>query len=94
MQRLMRIEHRRFVAERLLEGWLPVPATTPRVADNPSGLPYDGEGITQKTLLRLNRTLVAFDALTDAQKDFDRRIIEAIPGCLREARWRSTGHES
>lgn len=94
MQRLMRIEHRRFVAERLLEGWLPLPATAQRAADNPSGLAYDGEGLTQKTLLRLNRTLVAFDALTDAQKQFDRRIIEAIPGCLREARRRSTGHGS
>ncbi|MFO1298949.1 MAG: hypothetical protein U1F17_00855 [Burkholderiaceae bacterium] len=94
LQRLMRIEHRRFVAERLLEGWLPLPAASSRTADNPGGLPYDGEGLTQKTLLRLNRTLVAFDALTDAQKQFDRRIIEAIPGCLREARRRSTRHGS
>lgn len=87
MQRLMRIEHRRFVAERLLEGWLPLPrdATAP-----PSGLPYDrGAAATQKSLLRLNRTLVTFDALTDDQKAFDQRIIAAIPACLREERRRS-----
>ncbi len=88
MDRLMRIEHRRFVAERLLEGWLPLP---PGGLAPPSGLPYDAaaDAPTQKSRLRLNRTLVPFDALTEAQKAFDRRIIAAIPACLREERRRA-----
>ncbi len=108
MQRLMRIEHRRFVAERLLEGWLPLPESGPPPESEPppedaplpaggpaapSGLPYDGDAAaTQKSRLRLNRTLVAFEALTDAQKEFDRRIIAAMPACLREARRHADRH--
>lgn len=85
VQRLMRIEHRRFVAERLLGGWLPLPAAA--AAAPPSGLPYDGgDALTQKAYLRLNRTLVAFDALDETMKAYDRRIIRAIPACLREER--------
>ncbi|MBN9460604.1 MAG: hypothetical protein J0H00_05190 [Burkholderiales bacterium] len=87
LQRLMRIEHRRFLAERLLGGWLPLPEPGAAAPAPPSGLPYDGaEALTQKAYLRLNRTLVAFDALSEEQKRFDREIIQAIPACLREER--------
>lgn len=93
IQRLMRIEHRRFQVERLLEGWLPLPPQLPGAVPFPSGLPYDGDtALSQKSHLRLNRTLIGFDALSAAHKAFDRRIIEAIPACLREERRQAGRH--
>ncbi len=79
---LARIEHRRFVVERLLEGWLPLPpALRGRGA---SGLSAG----QQKALLRLNHTLVPFERLLEADPEVDQRgkdlrIVDAMPEILR-----------
>lgn len=85
LEAMMRLEHRRFVTERLLDGWLPI-APDRLGAKAPSGLDQK----QQKTTLRLNHTLVPFDRLahvdTEDQKDKDKRITLAIPRILRAAR--------
>ncbi len=79
---LARLEHRRFVAERLLEGWLPLPATLRN--RGASGLPAS----MQKSVLRTSHTLVPFDRLREADPDvdlqaYDLKVVDAIPGILR-----------
>lgn len=78
---LSRIEHRRFVVERLVEGWLPLPAG--RVGAGASGAAL----AEQKRVLKVNHTLVPFAALprVDAgpQQDIDRCMVRAIPALLR-----------
>lgn len=57
---LARLEHRRFTVERLLEDWMPLAVgVDDEGIDYPSGLSYQ----EQKSCLRLNKTLVPFDAL-------------------------------
>ncbi len=80
--RLARLEHRRFVVERLLEGWLPLPvALRGRGASElPAG--------QQKALLRLNHTLVPYDRLPEVDPEVDQRgkdlrIVDAMPEILR-----------
>ncbi|HWS76423.1 MAG TPA: hypothetical protein VN324_14900 [Quisquiliibacterium sp.] len=78
---LARLEHRRFVAERLLEGWLPLPAGLR--GRGASGLPEP----LQKSVLRLSHTLVPFDRLPEADPDTDQqakdlRLVDAIPEIL------------
>jgi len=68
---LARLEHRRFVAERLLDGWLPY--ATPK-SDVPSKLDYG----QQKAYLRLNKTLVPFDDLPDSERSKDYAVIRAM----------------
>ena len=70
---LSRIEHRRFVVERLVEGWLALPAraTGPRA----SGLPL----AQQKLHLKVNPTLVAFDALEEKDREVDRKMVRSMP---------------
>lgn len=79
---LARLEHRRFVAERLLEGWLPLPAELRN--RGASGLPAS----MQKSVLRLNHTLVPFDRLPAADTEIDQqardlKVVDAIPEILR-----------
>lgn len=81
---LARLEHRRFVVERLLEGWLPLPSPMRGSEHSPSGLSL----AAQKQYLLLNHTLVPFDQLgtidaevNQAQKDV--AIVRAIPEILR-----------
>ena len=78
---LARLEHRRFVAERLLEGWLPLPAGLR--GRGASGLPVS----MQKSLLRLSHTLVPFDRLPEVDPDTDQqskdlKVVDAIPEIL------------
>ena len=79
MQWLMRLEHRRFVVERLVEGWLLLDTPAAALTDAPSGLRYSGadDEWTQKGFLDLNTTLVPFDALTQRDAEKDRAIIRA-----------------
>ena len=79
---LARLEHRRFVAERLLEGWLPLPAELRN--RGASGLAAS----MQKSVLRLNHTLVPFDRLPEADREIDQqardlKVVDAIPEILR-----------
>ncbi|GAA4415439.1 hypothetical protein [Quisquiliibacterium transsilvanicum] len=79
---LARLEHRRFIAERLLEGWLPLPAELRN--RGASGLPAS----LQKSVLRLNHTLVPFDRLPEADPEIDQqardlKVVDAIPEILR-----------
>ena len=79
---LARLEHRRFVAERLLEGWLPMPAELRN--RGASGLPAS----MQKSLLRLNHTLVPFGRLPEVDREVDQqardlKVVDAIPEILR-----------
>lgn len=71
LERLMRLEHRRFIAERLLDGWLPGPDTE---APKPSGLSKE----EQKKLLRINTTLVPFDELRSEDREKDKAVVEAM----------------
>lgn len=78
---LARIEHRRFVVERLLDGWLPAPA-------GKSGTPAAVSGLDardQKNLLRLNPTLRPFDELDEDARAPAFAIVDAIPSILRAA---------
>lgn len=83
---LCRLEHRRFVAERLLDGWLPLPPQ--RVGSGgPSGL----GARQQKTGLRLNATLLPFDVLPPGERRKDEKLVRATPEILRIAEeWRRT----
>lgn len=85
LQHLARIEHRRFVVERLLEGWLPLPPD--RLRRNAGEAPDD----LQKKRLRLNHTLVRFERLAEVDRVTDQRakdlaIVRAIPEILRGER--------
>jgi hypothetical protein len=76
---LARLEHRRFVAERLLEGWLPSPVPQPHEAHVEGNRDVE----RRKRTLRLNATLKPFDELSrsDQQADFD--MVDAIPLVLQ-----------
>lgn len=82
--RLVRLEHRRFVVERLIDGWLPLPVT--QLGRGASGL----DAPAQKRQLRLNWTLLPFDGLSavdglDGRAEIakDERLVRAIPALLR-----------
>ena len=63
--RQARLEHRRFLVERLIEGWLPLVDEVSHSGDNScSSLEYD----EQRSLLHLNKTLVPFDKLSTTDK--------------------------
>ena len=58
---LASIEHRRFVVERFIDGWLPLDNSSTCSNDSaPSGLTYS----KQKNLLRLNTTLIRYSRLS------------------------------
>ena len=66
---LARLEHRRFVVERLVEGWIPM---TKKSTDRPpSGLDYRG----QRERLRLSESLLPFDELPESERDKNRHSI-------------------
>jgi hypothetical protein len=67
---LTRLEHRRFVVERLFDGWLPRPPDTPT------------EVAKAKRLLRLNDTLKPFELLDAGIADIDTRIVDAMADIL------------
>jgi hypothetical protein len=76
---LCRLEHRRFVAERMIDGWLRLDPK--RLADHrpfPSRKSYKGDD-GQKATLRLNVTLVPFDDLEGGAEEYDGRIVNALP---------------
>lgn len=92
LEALSRLEHRRFVIERLIDGWLPIDIQNTDQSKNRmthSILPYK----EQKTKLSLNYTLVPFSELEEidrkkskiekpeAEKDY--AIVKAIPYLLR-----------
>ncbi|MBU1360823.1 MAG: hypothetical protein KJ901_18960, partial [Gammaproteobacteria bacterium] len=88
MRWLTRLEHRRFVVERLIEGWLLLDRPSGHPHDAPSGMRYagqDGEW-TQKRFLDLNDTLVPFDELPEETADIDRSIVEAMIECFEAER--------
>lgn len=77
IEKLARLEHCRFLAERLIEGWLPIEIKL--VNHGISGLNKDD----QKNNLHLNHTLVPFDNLSNKkdkidQKNIDIQIVLAI----------------
>lgn len=90
------VEHRRFLVERLMDGWLPFPEAWIReqLAGDleysrqfPSRLDYG----KQKELLKLNRTLLPLSAFPDSkagddEKEKDRAQVRAIPECLMVAK--------
>ena len=73
---LMKLEHRRFVVERLVDGWLP----TEELASGDDAKIRKLTALNKK--LRLNETLVPFDVLPEHQKEKDRLIVECIPKIL------------
>jgi hypothetical protein len=77
MEALARIEHRRFIAERLIDGWLPLPVS--RRGQGPSGLDEQ----KQKENLRVNCTLVPFDDLPPEERQKDERIASVMTEVLR-----------
>lgn len=88
---LSRLEHRRFVADRLMGGWLPLPSN--RRGAGASDLKTED----QKQELRLNHTLVPFDTLEDRanqseedERKKDNRIVMVILEVLRSAAMRPT----
>jgi hypothetical protein len=78
---LERLEHRRYIAERLIDGWLPLAGSAP-AARSPSGL----DERAQKEILRLNRSLVPFPALLQADAEKDEAQVHALRVCLAVAR--------
>jgi hypothetical protein len=77
---LERLEHRRYLAERLIDGWLPLAGSAP-AARFPSGL----DERAQKEILRLNRSLVPFPALLQADAEKDEAQVHALRVCLAVA---------
>ena len=75
LMQLMKLEHRRFVVERLVDGWLP----TDQIVGNSK---YVKSETKRKKALRLNDTLVPYDALPPEQALKDRLIVECIPKIL------------
>ena len=72
---LMRLEHRRFVVERLVSGWLPCEVV-------PEGDNRKEKVQTNKNL-KLNETLVPFEVLSPEEQMKDQMIVECIPALLR-----------
>ena len=72
---LMKLEHRRFVVERLVDGWLP----TDKIVGDSAEVKSETK---RKKELRLNDTLVPYDALPPEQELKDRLIVECIPKIL------------
>jgi hypothetical protein len=74
---LARLEHRRYLAERLVDGWLPLPDSHQGPAAAPSACPYSPGPGSQKNLLHLNTTLLPFDQLHDAaDREKDQRVVQ------------------
>jgi hypothetical protein len=73
---LAELEHRRFLVERLIEGWLPLATDGSHSSDgSASGLNYS----KQKSLLRLNTTLVSYSHLPEAEQTKILPSIRALP---------------
>jgi hypothetical protein len=75
---LARLEHRRFVVERLVEGWIPM--TTRSTKHSPSGLDYRG----QRERLRLSESLVPYDELPESERNKNRHAIRRTLPLLLE----------
>lgn len=72
--KLAELEHRRYIAERLMEGWLPINIRNTEMAENPEfNYKKNSYKKIQKDLLTLNYTLVPFNRLKeiDAQKKLE-----------------------
>lgn len=69
---LAEMEHRRWCAERLLGGWLPL-------STDLEWQGWESDKTRMKEDLRLHRDLVPFDDLPNDEKDKDYEIIRAIP---------------
>ena len=86
---LARIEHARFVAERLMEGWLPITddllgAKGEMDSTTPKGKNYSQLNFKyQKENLLLNHTLIPYDNIHAKEQAKDHKIANAIPEILR-----------
>ena len=76
MLQLMKLEHRRFVVERLVGGWMPADKI---VGDDD----YVKSEKERKKKLKLNDTLVPYDELPPEEKLKDKLIVDAIPKILQ-----------
>lgn len=76
---LARLEHRRYLAERLLDGWLPLAEARKGPDHAPSARPYSD----QKNQFHLNTTLLPFDELNNApDREKDNQVIRVTVTCL------------
>ncbi len=74
---LMKLEHRRFVVDHLIDGWLPAPA-----------MPLADEILREKIIkrrkdYRLNETLKPYEELSIDEKDKIRRMVACLPLILQ-----------
>ena len=77
LEKLAKVEHARFVAERIIDGWLPLPASL--LEKGASGLNKK----MQKNYLLTNHTLVPFDELPKIDQKIDQQKLDLdIAGVL------------
>jgi hypothetical protein len=74
---LARLEHRRYVVERLISGWLPAPTHVSKHQPGNSGLKLDAAG---KDFLRFNATLRPYDELDPGDKKY---LLDSIRPLLK-----------
>lgn len=78
LELLSKIEHRRFIVERLIDGWLYVNNSDKNPPAKASGMVY----IEQKNKLKLNNTLVPFNELAQQEVLKDEKMVIYIPLAL------------
>lgn len=75
LEKLEHIEHIRFVAERLLEGWVPASPEQEKLS------PADLKKLKQ---LKINKTLKPFRRLAEQDKAFNREFLKIIPTLIEK----------
>lgn len=71
LDKLAKIEHARFIAERIIDGWLPLPISS--LENGASGL----NKLQQKNYLLTNHTLVPYNELPKIDKQIDQQKVDA-----------------
>jgi hypothetical protein len=71
---LARLEHRRFIVERIVEGWIPLDSNfeNDSVVGSPSGKDYP----EQRRSFNISKSLLPFDRLPLVEQDKNKQVIK------------------
>lgn len=81
---LMQMEHRRWCAERLLDGWRYIPRAMKNNGKPDDGIIPDEDIINERKKIKLNHCLVPYSDLPPEEKDKDAGVVEMMVEILKQ----------